>query len=189
MIGSALVHHPQHEQCGLFALSHADLDWRRQVCRRQRSSHFIALIPSGVSGPGDSFDLAAGYVVSATILKVEAAKRTKGAVSIWRTGKPVREFLFVDAAAAAIMFLTHHFDDAEPINIGPDIETSIRELVEETDAMVGFDGTFAYDISKPDGMPRKQLGSDRILAMDWRTKTPRSERLRRTVDWYQAKRR
>lgn len=159
-----------------------------QSYRRQYGSRFISLIPSNLFGPGDNFDPAAGHVVPATIRKVEEAKRTGGTVSIWGTGKPTREFLFVDDAADAIVFLAQHFDDAESINIGSGKETSIQELVEQVAAVVGYAGTFSYDTSKPDGMPRKRLDGDRILAMGWRAATSLREGLRQTVDWYQANR-
>ena len=157
-----------------------------QSYRRQHGSHFVALIPTNLFGPGDNFDPAASHVVPAMIRKVEEAKRCGGPVSIWGTGKPSREFLFVDDAADAIVFLMRHFDGEEPINIGCGEDIAIRQLAEQIAAAMGYDGAFQYDTSKPDGMPRKRLDSNRILAMGWRPTTPLLEGLRKTIAWYQA---
>lgn len=119
---------------------------------------------------------------------MEGAKRTGGSVSIWGTGRPSREFLFVDDAADAIVFLMCHYDSAEPINIGCGENLTIRQLAEQIAEIVGFTGAFEYDASKPDGMPHKGLDSSRILEMGWRNTTPVVEGLRQTIAWYRANR-
>lgn len=159
-----------------------------QSYRRQHGCHFIAPIPTNLFGPGDNFDPAASHVVPAMIRKVEEAKRTGGAVSIWGTGAPSREFLFVDDAADAIVFLMQHYDDEAPINIGCGEDITIRQLAERVAQAVGFTGPFEYDTSKPDGMPRKRLDSERILALGWRGKTTLLDGLRQTIAWYHANR-
>jgi GDP-L-fucose synthase len=159
-----------------------------QSYRRQHGSHFIAPIPTNLFGPGDNFDPAASHVVPAMIRKVQQAKRDGGNVSIWGTGKPSREFLFVDDAADAVVFLMRHFDGPEPINIGSGEDITISRLAETIAEVLGFSGTFEYDTSKPDGMPRKRLDSDRILALGWRATTPLVEGLRQTIAWYSAHR-
>jgi GDP-L-fucose synthase len=159
-----------------------------QSYRRQHGSHFIAAIPTNLFGPGDNFDPAASHVVPAMIRKVEEAQRSGGAVSIWGTGTPSREFLFVDDAADAIVFLMQNYDAEDPINIGCGEDVTIRQLAEQVAAATGFTGAFDYDRSKPDGMPRKRLDSDRILALGWRSTTPLVEGLRRTIAWYRANR-
>jgi GDP-L-fucose synthase len=157
-----------------------------QSYRRQHGSRFIAVIPTNLFGPGDSFDPAASHVVAAMIRKVEEAKRAGGTVSIWGTGTPSREFLFVDDAADAIVFLMCHYDDDAPINIGSGEDLTIRQLAERIAEAVGFTGAFEYDTSKPDGMPRKRLDHARLQALGWRSTTPLVEGLRQTIDWYRA---
>lgn len=159
-----------------------------QAYRRQYGCRFIAPIPTNLFGPGDNFDPAASHVVPAMIRKIEEAKRTNGTVSIWGTGTPSREFLFVDDAADAIVYLMRHYDGEEPINIGLGQDVTIRELAETVAQAVGFAGTFEYDTSKPDGMPRKRLDSDRIIALGWRGETSLVDGLRRTIAWYDAHR-
>jgi len=90
----------------------------------------------------------------AMIRKVEEAKRTGGAVSIWGTGTPTREFLFVDDAADALVFVMQHYDGDAPINIGTGDDVSIKQLAQLVADVIGFTGPFEFDTSKPDGMPR-----------------------------------
>ena len=101
-----------------------------QSYRSQHGSHFIAPIPTNLFGPGDNFDPAASHVVPAMIRKVQEAMSCGGNVSIWGTGKPSREFLFVDDAADAVVFLMRHFDGPEPINIGSGEDITISRLAE-----------------------------------------------------------
>ena len=157
-----------------------------QAYRRQHGRNYIAPIPTNLFGPGDNFDPAASHVVPAMIRKVTEAKLTGRAVSIWGSGTPTREFLYVDDAADGIVFLMRHYDGEEPINIGCGEDVSIRQLAEQVAAVLGFTGTFEYDTSKPDGMPRKRLDADRILALGWRGTTSLAEGLRQTVASYHA---
>jgi GDP-L-fucose synthase len=160
-----------------------------ELCRSYRLQHgssFIAPIPTNLFGPGDNFDPAAGHVVPALIRKVEEAKRTGASVSIWGTGTPSREFLFVDDAADAIVFLMRCYDGDEPINIGSGEYVTIRQLAELIAEVVGFTGVFEFDTSKPDGMPHKRLDSGRILELGWHSTTALVEGLRRTIAWYHA---
>ena len=120
------------------------------------------------------------------IRKVQEAKRTGGTVTVWGTGTPVREFLFVDDAADGIVFLMRHHDGEDPVNIGCGEDMTIRQLAEQVGAAMGFAGPFEFDTSKPDGMPRKRLDSDRIHAMGWRGTTPLADGLRQTIEWYRA---
>jgi len=157
-----------------------------QSYRRQHGCRFIAPIPTNLFGPGDNFDPAASHVVPAMIRKVEEAMRTGGTVSVWGTGTPVREFLFVDDAADGIVFLMRHHDGEDPVNIGCGEDMTIRQLAEQVGAAMGFAGPFEFDTSKPDGMPRKRLDSNRIQAMGWRGLTPLTDGLRQTIEWYRA---
>jgi GDP-L-fucose synthase len=157
-----------------------------QAYRRQHGRNFIAPIPTNLFGPGDNFDPAASHVVPAMIRKIVEAKRDGGAVSIWGSGTPSREFLYVDDAADAIVFLMQHYDEDAPINIGCGEDVTIRRLAEEIAAALDFAGPFEYDTSKPDGMPRKRLDAERILALGWRGNTKLIDGLRATIEWHQA---
>jgi GDP-L-fucose synthase len=159
-----------------------------EAYRTQYGCRFIAPIPTNLFGPGDNFDPAASHVVPAMIRKVQDAAATGGPVAIWGTGTPVREFLFVDDAADAIVFLMRHYDDAPPINIGGGEDVTIRQLAESVAAAAGISPDFVFDTSKPDGMPRKRLDSDRLFALGWRPATPLVDGLRRTMDWFAAHR-
>jgi GDP-L-fucose synthase len=113
----------------------------------------------------ECFDPAAGHVVAALIRKIEEAKRAGGTVCIRGTGTPSREFLFVDDAADAIVFLMRYHEGAEPPNIGSRDGITIPRLAKQIVEAAGFTGAFGYDTSKPDGMPHKRPDGSRILAL------------------------
>jgi GDP-L-fucose synthase len=156
-----------------------------QAYRRQYGRNFISVIPTNLYGPGDNFDPAASHVVPAMIRKVLEAKRTNGTVEIWGTGTPRREFLFVEDAADGLVFLMKHYDGEDVINIGCGEDVTIGELAHRVAEVIGFDGPFHFDTSKPDGMPRKRLDATKILGMGWRDATPLADGLRATYQWYQ----
>lgn len=160
-----------------------------QAYRRQHGHDFITVIPTNLYGPGDSFDLEASHVIPALLRKVEAAVRTGGPVDIWGTGTPRREFLYVDDAAAAIVALMDNYSDEAPINIGSGETVSVMELATLAAAVVGYDGAFRCDESKPDGMPVKQLDSARLTALDvWRPSVGLRRGLELTYEWYRQSR-
>jgi GDP-L-fucose synthase len=105
-------------------------------------------------------------------------------VTLWGTGTPLREFLFVDDLADAVIFLLQHYDDPATINIGSGQELSIRELAEKIAAVVGFGGEIVHDLTKPDGTPRKLLDTSRLDDLGWSAPTNLDEGLRRTYEWY-----
>jgi GDP-L-fucose synthase len=105
-------------------------------------------------------------------------------VVLWGTGKPKREFLYVDDLADACVFLMQHYDSGEIVNIGVGEDLSVKELAEMIQKVVGFNGNIRYDRSKPDGTPRKLLDVSRIFSFGWRPKTSLSDGIRRTYDWY-----
>ncbi len=151
--------------------------------RRQYGHDFISVIPTNLYGPGDNLDPAASHVVPATIRKVVEARRSDGPVVVWGTGSPRREFLYVDDAADAMVFLMERYSSDQVINIGAGEDVSIRELTEKVCAIVGCDTPLVFDTDKPDGMPRKQLEASRLLAMGWRPRTALADGLRTTYDW------
>jgi len=155
-----------------------------QAYRRQFDRDFIAVVPTNLYGPGDNFDLAASHVVPAMIRKCHEAKQSGGPVEIWGSGTPRREFLYVDDAADALVFLMETYSSGEIVNVGGGTDVSIRELAEAVGDAVGYRGGFRYAADKPDGMPLKRLESSRLLAMGWRPRIDLRDGLRRTYEWY-----
>ncbi len=156
-----------------------------QAYRRQHGSDFIAAQPTNLYGPGDNFNLRSSHVIPALIRKVHEAK-TAGATSveIWGTGKPRREFLYVDDLADALVFLLKHYSGEAHINVGTGRDMTIAELAETVSGVVGYAGALRFDTTKPDGTPRKLLDVARLTALGWRARTDLETGLRRTYAWY-----
>jgi GDP-L-fucose synthase len=152
--------------------------------RRQYGCDFISVIPTNLYGPGDNLDPAASHVVPATIRKVAESKQANKPVVIWGTGSPRREFLYVDDAADAMVFLMERYGSGDVINIGAGEDVSILELTEIVAKIIGFDGAMELDTTKPDGMPKKQLEASKLLGMGWTPKTSLLDGLKLTYDWY-----
>jgi GDP-L-fucose synthase len=155
-----------------------------QAYNRQYGTNFITAIPANVYGINDHFG-EGGHVVAALLGRFHEAK-TKGhdSVTIWGSGKPRREFLYVDDLADACIFLMNTYNESEPINIGRGSDTSIAELAEMIKKTVGFEGTIIYDRLRPDGIPRRLLDSSRITKLGWMPTIGLEEGLRRTYEWY-----
>ncbi|HYA66935.1 MAG TPA: GDP-L-fucose synthase [Burkholderiaceae bacterium] len=148
---------------------------------RQYGTRFLAAMPTNLYGAGDNYDLQNSHVLPALIRKTHEAKSAgQGQVTIWGSGNPKREFLHADDLARALVFLAE-LDDArfsrltDPatcplINVGTGADLTIRELAQTVAQVVGFDGTFVYDRSKPDGTPRKLLDVSRVRALGWEPK-------------------
>jgi GDP-L-fucose synthase len=147
--------------------------------RRQHGCDFIAAMPCNLYGPGDRYDAAASHVIPALILKLHEAK-SAGApeVTLWGTGAPLREFLYVDDLAEALALLLREYSGEAPVNIGGGAEISIAALAALVAETVGYRGALRFDPSLPDGAPRKLLDSRRIAAMGWRPAMPLREGLR-----------
>jgi GDP-L-fucose synthase len=158
-----------------------------QAYRQQYGCDYISAMPTNLFGPGDRFDLRDGHVVAALIMKAHDAK-VGGAkeMVLWGSGTPLREFLYVDDLADALVFLLKYYSAGPHINVGSGIEHSIRELAETVAQVIGFEGVFIYDRSKPDGVPRKLMDSSQIHAMGWRSRTSLEEGLRAAYEWYTA---
>jgi len=156
-----------------------------EAYRRQHGCDFISAMPTNLYGPGDNYHPLNSHVIGALILRMHKAKM-EGAphIEIWGSGKPLREFLFVDDLADALVFLMKNYSAAPHINVGSGQEVSIADLARTIAEVVGYAGTFVYDASKPDGAPRKLLNSDRLHSMGWRATTGLEEGLRRAYDWY-----
>jgi GDP-L-fucose synthase len=156
-----------------------------QAYRRQYGADFISAMPTNLYGPGDNFDLKASHVVPALIAKTHAAKESGAAeVEIWGTGKPRREFLYVDDLADALVFLMRAYSGEEHVNVGTGTDVTIRELADTVRKVVGFEGGFRFDSSKPDGAPRKLLDVGKLTALGWTAQTPLEEGLRLSYRWF-----
>ena len=160
-----------------------------QAYRRQYGFDSITLLPTNLYGPGDNFDPESSHVVPALIRKIEEA-RVAGVerVTLWGTGTPRREFLFVDDLADACVFLMQRYADERPINVGWGTDLSIRELAELIAEVAGFRGRFEVDPSRPDGMPRKLLDVSRLTALGWHPTVDLRTGIGRTLEWYRGPR-
>jgi GDP-L-fucose synthase len=158
-----------------------------QAYRRQYGRDYISAMPTNLYGPGDNFDLASSHVLPALMVKAHRAKLDKASsLELWGSGKPFREFLYVDDLAEACVFLLKTYSNEEPINVGFGSDVTIRELAETIADVVGFTGGFTFDATKPDGTPRKLMNSARLHALGWKAKTGLREGIAKTYDWYLA---
>ncbi len=165
------------------------------MCRsynRQHGTRFVAAMPTNLYGPGDNFDLETSHVLPALIRRFHEA-RVAGApsVTLWGTGTPRREFLYVDDLADALVFLMERFE-ASPervfLNVGTGEDVTIRELAALVAKVVGYGGAIEWDASMPDGTPQKLLDVSGLAELGWRAATPLEEGLGRTYEWYKERR-
>ena len=158
-----------------------------QAYRRQYGCDFISAMPTNLYGPGDRYDLLSGHVAAATIMKIHAAKKAGDrTVTLWGTGTPKREFLFTEDLADGLVFMMKHYSDYGHLNLGTGIDITIRELAETVAKVAGWSGEFAYDRTKPDGMPRKVMDVGRMTALGWTAPTRFEEGIKAAYEWYVA---
>jgi GDP-L-fucose synthase len=158
-----------------------------QSYRRQYGVDFICGIPANSFGPGDDFSDENSHVFGALIRRIHEAKEEgKEKVTIWGTGKPRREFMFVDDLADACIFVINNYSDYEPVNIGPGGDLSIAELAHAVKSTIGFEGKLVFDATKPDGMPVKLLNTSKLKAMGWKSTIPFQKALDSTYAWFLA---
>ncbi len=158
-----------------------------QAYRRQYNFDAISLMPTNLYGPGDNFSLENSHVLPALMAKFHAAKEAgQSSVTVWGTGTPRREFLYVDDLADAVVFLTRDYSGAAPINVGTGTDVTIRELAQLVGKIVGFSGELMFDTTRPDGTPRKLLDVARLNALGWRASTQLEDGLRATYAWFCA---
>jgi GDP-L-fucose synthase len=156
--------------------------------RRQYDFDSCAPVMANLYGPGDNFDLEDSHVIAAMIHKfVLAADRGDDEVVLWGTGKPSREFLYVDDAARALVLSAERLDVSDPVNVGTGKETSIRELAEMISELAGFQGKTVWDESRPDGQPKRFLDVSRARELiGFEAETPLDEGLKRTIESFRA---
>lgn len=161
-----------------------------QAYRQQYGFNAIHLLPVNLYGPGDDFDPESSHVIPALILKCLAAvERGDDEIVCWGDGSPTREFLYVEDCAEGIVLAAERYDGSEPVNLGTGSEISIKELVEVIAELTGFRGRFIWDVTKPNGQPRRCLDTSRARALfGFQARTNFHEGLRWTVDWYRERR-
>ncbi|RZM74349.1 GDP-L-fucose synthase [Leptolyngbya iicbica LK] len=152
---------------------------------RQYGVNFISAMPTNLYGINDNFDLANSHVLPALMRKFHDATVTDApTVTVWGTGEPLREFLYVDDLADALLFLMDNYDRPEFINVGTGEEISIKELALTIQAVVGFEGELVFDTSKPDGTPRKLMDVSRLKELGWQANTDLKTGIEQTYAWY-----
>lgn len=159
---------------------------------KQYGCNFFSVMPTNLYGPNDNFNLETSHVLPALIRKIHEAKSNHAElVEAWGTGKPKREFLYVEDLADAIFYLMSKIEAADlydkgltHINIGTGEDVSISELIEIIKTVVGFDGEVLYNTSKPDGTPRKLMDVTRLHNLGWKHKTELEEGIRKAYNWY-----
>lgn len=142
-----------------------------ETYRQQYGDSFISAMPTNLYGPNDNYDLHSSHVLPAMIRKFHEAK-VKGQpnVHLWGTGTPMREFLHVDDLAQACLFLMNNYNEDQFINVGSGIDISIKELAKMIANIVGFNGEIFWDLSKPDGTPKKLMDVSKIEKLGWKAK-------------------
>jgi GDP-L-fucose synthase len=158
-----------------------------QAYRQQYGFNAIYVIPVNLYGPGDNFDPETSHVIPALIKKcIDAREAGLPFIEAWGSGNASREFIYVDDAAEGIVAAMERYDDPEPMNIGCGAEISIRELVDTIRDVTRYQGDVRWNLSKPDGQPRRMLDTSRARDyLGFRPSTGLREGLRRTVEWYE----
>ena len=170
-----------------------------EAYNRQYGTQFVAVMPTNLYGPGDNFHPENSHVLPALIRRFHEAKEDGAAqVTVWGTGTPRRELLYVDDMADGCLHVMeldeanlkeHLLSYPRPcfVNLGTGVDVTIRELAETVKEVVGFAGELCFDASKPDGTPRKLQDVARMSALGWRARTPLREGIERTCRWYVEK--
>lgn len=158
-----------------------------QAYRRQYGCDFVSVMPTNLFGPGDRYDAREGHVAAALIMKIHAAKAANSpTVELWGSGTPRREFLFSEDLADACVFVMKSYSGEMFLNVGTGRDMTILELAESIANVIGWHGSFTFDRSKPDGMPRKVMDVSRLTALGWTAPTDFNTGMREAYRWYAA---
>lgn len=137
--------------------------------RAQYGCNFISVMPTNLYGPNDNYDLEKSHVLPALLRKFITAKRNgDNQVTLWGTGSPMREFLYVDDLADACYYLMNNYNDKGLVNVGCGYDVTIKQLAEIVKQTVGFDGEIVWDTTKPDGTPRKLMDVSKLESLGWK---------------------
>lgn len=150
--------------------------------RSQYGCNFISAMPTNLYGPNDNYDLNTSHVIPALLRKFHEAKVCGSSVTVWGTGKPFREFMHVDDLADACLFLMDRYNEPGFVNVGTGQELSIAELAKLIGEVTGFQGRIDFDVSKPDGTPRKLMDVSRLKSIGWTANTYLGKGLRSVYD-------
>lgn len=161
-----------------------------QAYRQQYGFNAIYLLPVNLYGPGDNFDPESSHVIPALIKKfVTAVKNGESEVVVWGTGRPTREFLYVEDAAEGLILAAERYNKPEPVNLGAGFEISIQKLAELIGKLTEFNGRIVFDRTKPGGQPRRMLDTSRAeREFGFKAKTSFEEGLKKTIEWYKSNR-
>jgi len=154
-----------------------------EYLNRQYGTDYISVMPTNLYGPNDNYHPEHSHVLPALIRRFHEAKEAGAkSVAIWGTGKPLREFLYVDDLADACLFLMNNYSGNETVNLGTGKEVTITELANLVKKVVGFEGEIVYDATKPDGTPRKLLDVSKLNTLGWHYKTELEDGIRLAYD-------
>jgi GDP-L-fucose synthase len=158
-----------------------------EALRKEFDKDFVSLMPTNLYGTHDNFDLNSSHVLPAMIRKFHEAKQNNHAVVVlWGSGTPLREFLFVDDMAAAVVFALENTLPDSLYNVGSGVDLTIKELALTIQKIVGHQGDIIWDDTKPDGTPRKLIDVSKMQALGWKHKVNLEEGIQRTYDWFVA---
>ncbi|HEY8430152.1 MAG TPA: NAD-dependent epimerase/dehydratase family protein [Sandaracinaceae bacterium] len=180
---------PLHESVLAYGFTKKARLVQAQCYARQYGLRAVNLVLANLYGPGDHLDPERSHALTALLVKIVRAVRDGASeVVVWGSGDPVREWLYVEDAAEALVVGAERIEDAEPYNVGTGVGLSIRELAEKIAALAGFAGTLRYDRSRPDGAPFKTLAVERFAkAAGWRARTSLDDGLARTLEWVRGR--
>ncbi|MBU3188433.1 GDP-L-fucose synthase [Clostridium bowmanii] len=157
-----------------------------QFFKREYGDNFISCMPTNLYGPNDNYDLNNSHVMPALIRKFhEAVVNNEPSVEVWGSGKPLREFLYVDDMADACVFLLENYDGEEHVNVGTGKELTIGQLAEMVKKVVGFKGELKFNTEKPDGTMRKLLDVSKLEATGWKYKVELEDGVKMAYKWFQ----
>lgn len=153
--------------------------------RKEYGHNWISLMPANLYGPGDNFNLNNAHVLPTLIAKFFNAKKNgSGEVELWGDGSPLREFLYVEDLADAVVFCMQNYNGEEHLNIGSGEEVSIHKLAEVIKKIIGFNGQISWNTEMPNGMPRKILDSSKLLSLGWKPKYSLENGIKKTIEWF-----
>ncbi len=156
-----------------------------EAIRRQFGKDYVSLMPTNLYGTHDNFDLETSHVLPAIIRKFHEAKlNNHSPVELWGSGTPMREFLFVDDMAEAVIFALENQLPEHLYNVGTGIDLTIKELADIVKNIVGYQGDIIWDLSKPDGTPRKLMNTSKMNELGWRHKVELKEGILKTYNWF-----